>query len=198
MLAVYTGINDNLKTQITEFEHALHLLTGSRDAIKRKTISNIEARLIAIVQIASNGNPYDQQWLAASRIEIHATFQNFEDIRTQVGSPIMDQRQRSSMQDLKAQFSNRDAVFDTAEIRSAARETAKWTYGAITSGTATATTAASGASFVAGPIVGGVVTSGTAIISFSAAAAVTLHKMSEAETTASQNVENSVRGTFTY
>ena len=198
MLAVYAGTNENLRTQITEFEHALNLLPHAKDEIKKKVISNIEARLIAIIQISSNGNSYDRRWLAASRIEIHATLENFKQIRTQVGSPITDKKQSSSMQDLKAQFSDRDRIFDTVAVRNAAKNTAKWAYGAKTSAAATATTAASGYSFVAGPIVGGAVTGGTAILSFSIASLVTLHKMSKAEKTASQNVENSLRGTFTY
>jgi hypothetical protein len=198
MLATYEGTNDNLKAQINEFENALGLLTGARDVIKRKTISNIEARLIAIIQIASNGSLYDQRWLAASRIEIHGIFADFEAIRTTVGSPITDPIHHFHMQNLKAQFSNRDVIFDTAAVRSAAKKATGVSYGVKTSGAAAVTTGASGASFLAGPVVGAAVTGGTFILSFSTAAVVTLHKMSKAEVAASQNAENSLRGTFTY
>ncbi len=200
MLADYSGIDNGLKIQITEFKKALALLTraGTRDAIRRKVILNVEARLVAIILIASNGSPYDQTWLAASRIEIDDILKNFEAIRATVGSPITDPTHRDHMQNLKTRFSNRDTIFDTVAVRDAARKAAKLTYGLITSSVAATATGVSAISFVGGPAIGIPVTGGTAILTSFTAFGVTRRSMNKAEKNASKNVEDGLRGTFTY
>ncbi len=199
MLATYEGTTEGLRSQIVELEQALDIMTRVSPTVKKRVINNFEAKLIAIIQLAAESNDsYDNRWLAASRIEIYNIFQNFETIRLEINKPITDPKHNLYMQDLKTRFSDRDEIFDTAEVKKAARGVASAIYGVATAATAAAVTAASAPSFIAGPLLGGAVTGGTALLTFSVAAVVTKRAMDKAEKVASETVETTLRSTFTY
>ncbi len=198
MLAIYEGQNNGLRVQINEFEHAFKLLFKARDAIKKKVISNIEQRLIVIIELGINGNAYDKKWLAASRIEIHALLENFESIRATLGIQITNQTYCSHMQNLKEKFSN--PIFDTDEIRSASRAAANRFYGSAATGICTATISSVGAvgAVTGGPIVAGSSAAATALFAFPAAVIVTKSKVNQAEKDAVKNAEDALRKCFKY
>ena len=68
MLRPYRGNNQELESQLNEFNHGFTMLNNPniRPAIKRRIILNIEERLLAIELRTLNGDEYDQRWFAGN------------------------------------------------------------------------------------------------------------------------------------
>lgn len=164
----YNGNDQGLATEVNEFNHGMGILRGNTalDRVKRRAITNIEARLLSIINTAIN---VDQAWFAQNRTDILNAFEEFDSIRESIGSP-RPHDLNEPVNTIRQNVAQNPINFETI-----AWQCIK--YGAISGGVAgaagVAATGVSAFSFFGGPIVGGVVTGVTGGISAVGTAAAT-------------------------
>ena len=197
-LARYDGQDDKFKIVITEYNrmYALLLRPDIRKDIKRKIFTNCEARVLSILRTGLDGGDYEKKWVAANLSEINNIFCEFDSLREKTNIPRPEEVKEDMNKVKIGARAAKETYFKGDEIRSNAGSSAAKLVGLIAGGTAVTATGFSAFSFFGGPIVGGAVTGGTALVGGIATGVAVKIAYDNACEKSEQDTEKSIRKQF--